>query len=105
MRGLMLMVVTLIAMAAPAYADSDKCVDVRGIANKQVSSVVHASFTSQTSLTGSIFTYTFSGDPTVPLSSGGIPGLISYCVYPAQGFLPDGGIAINYDEWRFAARR
>lgn len=99
----------LAAAASPAFAASDNCPAVNGIANMQTSAEVNASYSGVTDpVSGNaIFTYTFSSTPTV-VSSGGIPGLISYCVYPDKGNLPTkitvDSSAVGADgQWKFVA--
>jgi hypothetical protein len=82
------------SFSLPLFAASDNCLDVNGIKDRQTSSLVTASYSSQVDpLTGVVtFTYTFSGsDPANPPVDG-VPGLITYCVYPDKGFVPDGAI-------------
>src|SRR5689334_18007606 len=84
--GLIVALVALIVAASlPAFASPDNCLSVKAVQNGgfQASSVVTASFSSV--LDGSnntIFTYTFSGSDGTSVN--GIPGLITYCVYPAE---------------------
>jgi hypothetical protein len=83
-----------LAAASPAFAASDNCPDVNAITNFKQSALVSAdfSYTTDASSGNTTFTYTFAGlDPIAP-SSGGIPGLITYCVFPNNGFLPTGVI-------------
>jgi len=51
----------------------------------KVSPIVSAFFTPETSITGpSTFSYAFSGlDPNFP-STGGVPGLMAYCIYSSE---------------------
>jgi hypothetical protein len=90
-----LIFVVFIVMALPVFGASDNCLSVHGIANKMTSPIVTANYSPVATATSTVFTYTFSGYDAATPSVSGIPGLISYCVYPAQGFLPDAGIAIN----------
>src|SRR5262249_43812000 len=86
-----LMTLALVTLAVPAFGAADKCLAVNGIASKKTSSIVTAAFTDVTDASGNTtFAYTFSGlDPSSP-SVDGIPGLITYCVYPEFANLPTG---------------
>lgn len=92
----MLAAFALGALCAPSYAASDNCLAVNGIGNRPTSAILQATYTGSTDTSGNTtFTYTFFGlDPDTG-SSGGVPGLISYCVYPAGGNLPTGGILVD----------
>jgi hypothetical protein len=79
------LVALIVAASLPAFASPDNCLSVKAVQNGgfQASSVVTTSFSSI--LDGSnntIFTYTFSGSDGTSVN--GIPGLITYCVYPAE---------------------
>jgi hypothetical protein len=80
----MLIVIGLAAM--PAYADSNRCVSVNGVlhGNFQTDPYLTAAFTGPVldSNNNSTFTYTLATPNDS--ATGGVPGLISYCVYPAQ---------------------
>lgn len=77
-------------MAASVFAASDNCLSVNGIIGRPTSNTLTAGYSSTFDSTGITFTYTFGS--TDETSVNGVPGLISYCVYPQAGFLPDGAI-------------
>jgi hypothetical protein len=76
--------VIAVMVAGPAAADIQGCPQNQG--NPQVSNLVGASFSSD----GNTVTYTFDSF-TNENPSGGVPGLIEYCIYP--GILPDSAVA------------
>ena len=82
-------VLTVATAASPAFSASDNCPSVNGIANMKTSAQVTATYAGSTDASGStVFTYKFSGTGSiVPVN--GVPGLISYCVFPDKGNLPN----------------
>src|SRR5262249_20602289 len=68
--------------AAPASADINGCPTSNGIGSRGTSNLVGASY----SVNGNDATYTFTSFSDEG-PSGGIPGLIEYCIYP--GTQPD----------------
>jgi hypothetical protein len=72
--------------AAPARADSNRCVSINGVLNGGflADPNVSAGFTGpeMDANNNSTFTYTLTTPNETPYD--GVPGLISYCVYPAQ---------------------
>jgi hypothetical protein len=98
----------ILTMVVPAFGASDKCPAVNSLGTKLVSAIVTYDYSGVTdSSTGNTtFTYTFKGlDPSNP-STNGIPGLITYCVYPQASNDPTGSIvasAIGADGTPFAA--
>lgn len=112
LRKWILRSVALLGIAAatsPAFAMSDNCPSVKGIETRLASAEVSASYTQVIDpiTKDAVFTYTFSSNPSV-VSSDGIPGLISYCVYPDKGNLPTkiavGSNAVGADGSPFEAK-
>src|SRR5207237_1263768 len=69
------------------------------------SALLTYSISSLTDGTGTTFTYNFGSTNENPVN--GVPGLITYCVYPQAGFLPDGTItaqALGADATPFVAK-
>src|SRR4051812_32062300 len=64
---------------------------------KATSGIVTAGLSTATSAGVSTTTYTFSGLDPAHTSVNGMPGLISYCIYPAQALMPTGPIVANWD--------
>lgn len=93
--------------AAPAYSASDNCPSVNGIGNMKTSANVSASYSGIPDASTGIatVTYTFTGVTTSPVVDG-VPGLISYCVYPATGNLPSAinSVAIGFNDKPFVAK-
>ena len=87
----------LLVLAAFGSTAFGACPAVNGIANKATSAIVAASYSTVTSLGVSTTTYTFSGLDPSNTSVNGVPGLITYCVYPAGAALPNGPIFANSD--------
>jgi hypothetical protein len=82
--GFTSLAVVSLAAAAPAFADTNQCPS-SGTGNPPVDNQVGASFT----VSGNTASYTFSSFVNEN-PSGGIPGLIAYCVYPSNPVaLPD----------------
>lgn len=78
------------AVAAPAFAAADNCLNVNGVGSRPTSAIVQYDLSSTTdpNTGNTTFTYFFTGlDPSTP-SVNGVPGLITYCVYPDLGNLP-----------------
>lgn len=96
--------------ASPAFSASDNCPAVNGIDNMQTSSIVSASYSgSPDAASNMVYQYTFSGLDPNNASSNGVPGLITYCVYPQSANLPTGGVqvassAVGADGTLFAAK-
>lgn len=89
--------VLLIFSSGHAAAASDNCLSVQGIANKLQSPIVSTNYSGVLDpVTGiTTFTYFFTGyDGNALPVADGVPGLISYCVYPAAGNLPN-SIAVD----------
>jgi len=73
----------IVATAGSAAADTNQC-PASGTGNPQVDNMVGASFTTN----GNTVTYIF--DSFIDESStGGVPGLIAYCIYPTPQMQPD----------------
>ncbi len=87
----------LLALAAFASTAFGACPAVNGIANKATSAIVAAGYSTVTSKGVSTVTYTFSGLDPANTSVNGVPGLITYCIYPAGAALPTGPIFANSD--------
>ena len=87
----------LFALAAFASTAFGACPSVNGIAHKATSAIVAATSSTVTSSGVSTVTYTFSGLDPANTSVNGVPGLISYCIYPAGAALPTGTIFPNWD--------
>jgi hypothetical protein len=80
--------------AASSFAAGDNCPAVNQLSTKAVSDVVFYDYSGiADSATGNTtFTYLFSGEDPNNAYTGepqGIPGLITYCVYPQGGNLPN----------------
>jgi hypothetical protein len=84
----------LLAVAASGSTAFAGCPSMLG---KASSGIVTAGFSTVTSAGVSTTTYTFSGLDPAHTSVKGAPGLISFCVYPAQALMPTGGIVANAD--------
>jgi hypothetical protein len=77
-------IVFTIAASLPASAASDKCPAVNAISNFHTSSIVFYSITGPVvdGSNNSTFTYLFQSTNENPTD--GVPGLITYCVFPAE---------------------
>ena len=82
----LLITTVVLVFTMPAFAAPDKCPAVNAIGNFKPSALVAANFSGPVVdvNNNSTFTYTFSGlDPAI-VSTDGVPGLITYCVFPQE---------------------